>query len=234
MCESYFVLGLTSVDYKKYRGREGTKQLEDFYMKIQTSYEQQGWALQRCPTCIECAIGKKYQDWLASSDPAILSLCHAASFEDGQPPPLYIQETTGRDRWTLAQGVGPKTLELDRTRSGRLYKPAIRNIIGDLSATVYTSTECTASGGTAAHANMLSAVESALSRAAQQCSGVADALAKALLLCSPVFSRWPAASGVLDAAEAAAATQENVEEKDGDEAKGGCGPANMNAAGIRD
>jgi hypothetical protein len=210
MCESYFVLGVTSVDYTKYRGREGTRQLEEYYMSIQTRHEQQKWAFQRCPTCIECATGKRYLDWLASTEPAILTLCRAASFEDGQPPPLYIQETVGKDRWTLAQGVGPKTLELDKSRSGRLYKPAIRNVLPDSAAPMYTPSDAAGSGGPTAHASMLSAVEAALSRTAKQGSNYADALAESLLQCSPVFTKWAAASEALDAAEAVALAEEEA------------------------
>jgi hypothetical protein len=202
MCESYFVLDMTSVDYTEFRGREGTRQLEDYYMKLQTQYEQQRWAMQRCPTCIESATGKSYSDWLSSAQPAILSLCRAAVFEEGEPPPLYVQETAGRNRWSLAQGVGPKTLEMDRSRSGRLYKPALRGVISTSSLAPYSATE--ASGGAQGHAHMLDAVEAALARAARCGNGEADALAAKLVQCSPAFVNWDNASEVLAAAAAAA------------------------------
>ena len=205
MCESYFVLGLTSVDYTKFRGREGTKQLEDYYMRIQTRHEQQHWTLNRCPTCIECATGKSYSEWLSSSAPALLSLCRPASFEDGQPPPLYVQETAGRCRWTLAQGVGPKTLELDRSRSGRLYKPALRGVIAASAAEPYSPEACAAAGGPSAHAHMLAEVEASLARAARRSCAEADSLAAALLRCTPIFARWTAATSAVAAADALAA-----------------------------
>jgi hypothetical protein len=196
MCESYFVLGITSVDYTQFRGREGTRQLEDYYMKLQTQYEQQKWTMHRCPTCIESATGKSYSDWLSSADPAILSLSRAATFEDGQPPPLYVQETAGRNRWSLAQGVGPKTLELDRSRSGRLYKPALRGVLSTSALAPYSAAE--AGGGAEGHAHMLATVETALSRAARCGHGEADALAAKLMQCIPAFSKWDAAAEVLD------------------------------------
>ena len=202
MCESYFVLGMTSVDYTQFRGREGTRQLEDYYMKLQTQYEEQNWAMQRCPTCIESATGKSYSDWLSSADPAILSVCRAAVFEDGQPPPLYVQETAGRNRWSLAQGVGPKTLELDRSRSGRLYKPALRGVLSTPALAPYSAAE--AGGGAEGHAHMLAAVEAALGRAARCGRGEADALAAELMQCTPAFSNWDAAAEALAAAAAAA------------------------------
>jgi hypothetical protein len=202
MCESYFVLGMTSVDYTQYRGREGTRQLEDYYMKLQVQYERQKWAMHRCPTCIESATGKSYSDWLSSSEPAILSLCRPAAFEDGQPPPLYVQETAGRNRWSLAQGVGPKTLELDRSRSGRLYKPALRGVISTSALAPYPAAE--AGTGAQGHAHMLAAVEEALGQAARCGHGEADALAAKLMQFTPAFSNWDAAAEALDAAAVAA------------------------------
>ena len=107
--------------------------------------------------------GKSYAVWLSSSQPAPLSVCKPFIFSPGEPPPLYVQETAGKDRWTLAQGIGPKTLEMDRSRSGRLYKPALSSILGAASATQYTP--CV-SRRASEHALMISTVEGALSHLA--------------------------------------------------------------------
>jgi hypothetical protein len=52
------------------------------------------------------------------------------SFEDGQPPPVYVDENAAKGgikpRYRLVQGVGPAGLELDRSRTGRLHKPSLR------------------------------------------------------------------------------------------------------------
>ena len=48
--------------------------------------------------------------------------------QDGQPPPLYMDfsEGKGKPKWKLVQGVGPPGLEIDSSRSGRLFKPNLR------------------------------------------------------------------------------------------------------------
>jgi hypothetical protein len=61
-------------------------------------------------------------------DRSVLSPCEYVSFEDDQPPPLYMDGSSGKGKpkWKLVQGVGPPGLEVDSSRSGRLHKPSLR------------------------------------------------------------------------------------------------------------
>jgi hypothetical protein len=48
-------------------------------------------------------------------------------FDEDEGTPLYLNGGgEGKLKWTLAQGVGPPTLELDKSKSGRVYKPTLR------------------------------------------------------------------------------------------------------------
>ena len=87
-----------------------------------------------CPTCNalarateEGASAKPGADQVEDGDflrdgLAVLTPCFLVSFEDGQPPPVYVDENAAKGgikpRYRLVQGVGPAGLELDRSRTG--------------------------------------------------------------------------------------------------------------------
>jgi hypothetical protein len=48
------------------------------------------------------------------------------SVDDGVPLYLDMSEEGQKPKWTLVWGVGPQKLELDNSRSGRIYKPFLR------------------------------------------------------------------------------------------------------------
>lgn len=133
MCDSYFLVTITSVEYKCFKGKKGTLALESYFEKLQNKLEQDRYAQMRCPTCMECITGKSYTEWIESGEPAHLSLVRFVTFDAAEPPPLYADEVNGggKPKWSLAQGIGPRTLEMDKSRSNRLYKPALRGILGD-------------------------------------------------------------------------------------------------------
>ena len=58
----------------------------------------------------------------------MLAPCFLVSFEEGQPPGVYADEAQdgGKKRWRLVQGVGPGGLELDKSRTGRIHKPTLK------------------------------------------------------------------------------------------------------------
>ena len=105
----------------------------------------------RCPTCVEAVHGMRYAEWVSrggvfaasgrhslqqqepepepqqaegaegGGDDTALSLCEYVSFEEGEPPPLFLNEAEGKGKkpkWCLCQGVGPPALEVDSSRSG--------------------------------------------------------------------------------------------------------------------
>ena len=96
-------------------------------------------ALHCCPTCIEVSFSLSWADWVkqnASSGGCVISPCEWVLFDDSQPPPLYLDENNvhipvpsselpKKPKWILCSGVGPQALELDRSKSLRLYKPSL-------------------------------------------------------------------------------------------------------------
>jgi hypothetical protein len=68
--------------------------------------------------------------------PRVLSTSPYHSLPPFLPPSSHARlprprPVGGKPKWTLAQGVGPKTLELDHSRSNRIYKPSLRGVIGN-------------------------------------------------------------------------------------------------------
>ena len=66
----------------------------------------------------------------ASSDEDVaLSLVEFVRFDKEEAPPLFLNEQGApgkKPKWTLCQGVGPPALEVDSSRSGRVFKPSLR------------------------------------------------------------------------------------------------------------
>lgn len=85
-----------------------------------------------CPTCAECLSGLHYMEYLDSECCAVLSPCIYYSFDVDELPPLYMDiqaNTDKKPKWNLVSGLGPQTLELDSSRSGRIYKPFLKTFI---------------------------------------------------------------------------------------------------------
>jgi len=68
-----------------------------------------------CAACIEISTGRLYSEWLDDranlSQPAPLAPHVAVTFEAGELPPAYMLKANS---WSLAQGVGPKDLEVKK------------------------------------------------------------------------------------------------------------------------
>ena len=98
-----------------------------------------------CPTCAKCLL-ESSSDALSTtssveqieslgSRETIFSPCLYFSFAEDYLPPLYLDSqnspvTGKKPKWTLASGVGPAVLELDSSRTGRVYKPSLRPLLG--------------------------------------------------------------------------------------------------------
>lgn len=134
LCDSYFVLVTGSFDPAAWRGRGGSAALDEHNARKQEEWERRRHTLQRCPTCVELVSGLQFTDWMEQNmrDTELetpLSPCRPVSFADGEPPALYVDRRVpggGKAKWGLASGVGPAGLELDSSRSGRLWKPSLR------------------------------------------------------------------------------------------------------------
>ena len=71
---------MQQVVYKNYKGKEGTRALENHYEKIQARLESDQYSFLRCPTCMEVCTGLKYSEWVQSDAPAHLRYMSAYMF----------------------------------------------------------------------------------------------------------------------------------------------------------
>jgi hypothetical protein len=199
LCDTYFVVVTGVMAPSQHNGREGKKQLDERNEKKQLEWAARRWTMLRCPTCVELLMGMQILEYIErhvrdSDSLTPLSLCFVVSFEESQPPPLYLnhhpQGEAGKPKWRLASGVGPAGLELDNSRSGRLWKPSLRPF-GIDRPRYEASEEARSSDAAAVHAEVVRRVEAAFEVAAE-CSGAAavDALAEELHAERPLFACW--------------------------------------------
>ena len=120
-----------------------------------------------CPYCVALLTGQPYAEWrdsvggwsaaadagpsaAASSGDALSALPSTpllpfryVAYDVGEDPALYVNTADaccpGKKKWALCQGVGPQTLDLDRSRSGKVYKKSYRG--SGLSGAFLTSVE---------------------------------------------------------------------------------------------
>lgn len=158
------------------------------YEETQTRCATTAYFMFRCPCCIEQASGKRFEEWLHSGEEAVLSPCRYTTFTSttDQPPPLYIDlgEEGHKPKWTLAHGAGPQVLELDRSRSGRLYKPSLGQY--GLPSAIYQPAV-----GREQHAYMIDTTFKALQIASRD-EQAAQALAEEVFKHQPLFHHWDA------------------------------------------
>eukprot|EP00966_Prymnesium_polylepis_P110522 2556813-Prymnesium_polylepis.1 len=139
LCDSYFVLITGGSDPAAYRGRAGTQAKDERNYKLQQRWAERGWLMLRCPTCVELVSGERFLDWMEAHGRDFdlqtpLSACWPVRFgeEEDELPALYEDRRTesggGKPKWTLASGVGPAGLELDSSRSGRLWKSSLKPV----------------------------------------------------------------------------------------------------------
>mmetsp|Transcript_29728 Transcript_29728/g.61301 ORF Transcript_29728/g.61301 Transcript_29728/m.61301 type:complete len:294 (+) Transcript_29728:147-1028(+) len=89
--------------------------LEDIQKRLCISKDQaeSPCALLPCSACIEIFEGKLFMQWLDDrancERPVALCPQIAVSFEADEAPPAYVRKA---GKWSLAQGVGPKDLEV--------------------------------------------------------------------------------------------------------------------------
>ena len=218
LCDSYFVLTTSLFQPSLHRGRDGKKSLDNRNEKLQRQWEAKRWALLRCPTCVEISSDMKFLDWIEKHARSLqlltpLSPCWIVSFEDDQPPPLFFDEKPagepGKPKWRLASGVGPAGLELDSSRSGRLWKPSLR--AAGIDRPRYAAV---ADADAAYHAGLMQRVETALVALGEH----ADVFAEEIHLNRPAFepARFAAVAHGVDAAceqHAAAAAEAEREER---------------------
>lgn len=138
LCDSYALLTLGLLpDRKLARGIKGKKAyedlLEDFQERLAPVHKTFLLACVTCNAFASASDPEKGFDQVKQGEYlrdglAVLTPCDLVVFDDQELPPVYRDEASegGKPKWRLAQGVGPAGLELDRTRTGRLFKPSLR------------------------------------------------------------------------------------------------------------
>ena len=129
--------------------------LADLLVEVQEKWHRQTWtgcrehpsrlsSCSRCPSCTERVYEMDYQSWVEQPElNPVFSLCKVVVFDegdgttageeqDGVPlgsgalPPIYLnRKATGKPKWKLCQGIGPATLEMDRSQSNRVWRPSL-------------------------------------------------------------------------------------------------------------
>jgi hypothetical protein len=131
-------------------------------------------------------------------DDVALSLVEYVRFDEEEPPPLFLDEqgTPGKKpKWTLCQGVGPPALEVDSSRSGRVFKPSLRPF--GISRPIYQPLDPACTTTPSEHREVCAAVFDAVSF-----HGVNPA---ELLAAAPLFAEWTVAGSPVRATVEAAA-----------------------------
>ncbi|KAL0490454.1 hypothetical protein AKO1_009537 [Acrasis kona] len=125
MCDSFFVNVVGIVDLAENRGAKGKDVLSEQYESVQNKYTDKPELL-HCPTCTELVYGIRFQEFVVSDKDCVITLSNFMKFDEEEASPVYINSGEHKPKYTLVYGVGPKMLELDSSKSGRLYKPSFR------------------------------------------------------------------------------------------------------------
>ena len=133
MCRSHMALKITVLDpnsFKPILSSENPAELQsDWLIEIQENITKRKYTSAICPYCVGIGHGLKWSEWLESTEEAYLQLVKFVEFEEGEGPPLYINDapqTSNKPKWKICQGVGPQVLELDSSRSNKIYKKSYR------------------------------------------------------------------------------------------------------------
>eukprot|EP00668_Euglena_longa_P035831 GGOE01046043.1.p1 GENE.GGOE01046043.1~~GGOE01046043.1.p1 ORF type:complete len:288 (-),score=73.76 GGOE01046043.1:351-1145(-) len=109
--------------------KKGSESRQDYIVEVQARLASSCFTLHLCPTCTELACGQRWQSWLDTKQEGIVTVMQWVCFEGlCEDLPVYINQRPpdAKPHWVLAQGVGPKGVELDSSRSGRIHRPTLR------------------------------------------------------------------------------------------------------------
>ena len=110
-------------------------------------HEECKWSSLPCSYCITLLLNKGYDEWLTSSAEDDFSATFfpfvLVEYDADEGAPLYIdtqEHAGGKRKWSLVQGVGPQSLDMDKTHSGKVYKKSYRGsgLSGDFLSSVET------------------------------------------------------------------------------------------------
>ena len=191
MCDSYSMQVLDTVPpARALPGRAGTDRLVSLLVGMQDKLATKGALFLRCPTCAEIVYSRPYSQHILDADlrerDCVLTATVLVTFEEGYPP-LYLNSAPPerKPKWTLAQGVGPSTLELDRSGSGRIYKPSLRQFGIEASPALTFKDGDVAAPGEAEF--MIDATYDAIAKEGDGVGGSKLAIAKGLC---PLLKNW--------------------------------------------
>jgi len=128
-CNSLFVVCVKMIDLKAFRERQSKELLLKHCQRIQRRCKEGGYPYMCCPLCTELVTGGRYHECIGDRRSCVLSICRYMVFsEEDDNTPIYINmaEKDKKPKWTLMQGTGPKTLELDKN-GYTISKPSLRS-----------------------------------------------------------------------------------------------------------
>lgn len=143
VCDSFFIVIIGTVPpNNQFSGKKGKVMFEEILEKIQNNLNSNNEdnvfhhqvKMFACPTCAETIYKKNYLEYVNdSSISTIFSPCLYHIFEENEFPAIYedVKRGNGKPKWSLIHGVGPYSLELDSSRSGRIYKPSLKEFFID-------------------------------------------------------------------------------------------------------
>eukprot|EP01060_Flectonema_neradi_P025800 TRINITY_DN34633_c0_g1_i1.p1 TRINITY_DN34633_c0_g1~~TRINITY_DN34633_c0_g1_i1.p1 ORF type:complete len:308 (+),score=34.48 TRINITY_DN34633_c0_g1_i1:43-966(+) len=133
MCKSHLALKIAVLDPESFRpilSFENPADLQsDWLVDHQEKITKRQYTTAICPYCVSIGQGLNWAQWLESHEDAYLQIVRFVEFEEGEGAPLYLNDapkTANKPKWKICQGVGPQTLELDSSRSYKIYKKSYR------------------------------------------------------------------------------------------------------------
>ncbi|KAJ9455672.1 hypothetical protein DIPPA_19589 [Diplonema papillatum] len=156
-CKSHVVTPVHVLDTERFQQRPGwpakpQDQQQEFLVEVQAHVASLGYVTRPCPFCVELCTGRPWADFVSAQLDRVPTdakeaytpffPCKFVSYDPTEPPPVYVDSSphpgSSKPKWTLSEGVGPPTLELDRSHSGKLYKKSYRacGLTGDLLSSV--------------------------------------------------------------------------------------------------
>ena len=205
LCDSYMMVVIDMLEFAD-SSKKGNQSRTEWLEALQAELSRAQYTLHPCPSCTELVSGQRWGQWLDSKDEPTISVVQWVCFEGlREDLPVYVNRRPAdvKPNWVLGQGVGPKSVELDNSRSGRLHKPAMAQfgIANCRQAPGSLVEDCT--GDVAENINgALAAVRERV----QQAADPGALLEKLFERCCPLLQVWleKGASGVQERLETAA------------------------------
>eukprot|EP01064_Diplonema_japonicum_P032894 TRINITY_DN6313_c0_g1_i2.p1 TRINITY_DN6313_c0_g1~~TRINITY_DN6313_c0_g1_i2.p1 ORF type:complete len:296 (+),score=74.76 TRINITY_DN6313_c0_g1_i2:219-1106(+) len=133
VCRSHVVVKVAMLDATCFEERIGyakpAERQQEWMDELQERVAERKYCSMPCPYCVQVVTGHEWDAFTRGGDECLLCPMKYVIYEEGEDPPIYVNRAAhegGKPKWTLMQGVGPQSLELDKSRSGKVYKKSYR------------------------------------------------------------------------------------------------------------